>query len=51
MLLKVILIDSTLYSVTNIPNNPFKQKFIKELLNINFYRIKVLSLCNKYVYL
>ena len=36
MLLKVILIDCTLYSVTNIPNNPFKQKMIKELLNINF---------------
>ena len=30
MLLKVILIDCTLYSVTNIPNNPFKQENIKK---------------------
>ena len=33
---RFFLIDCTLYSVTNIPNNPFKQKNIKELLNINF---------------
>ena len=30
MLLKVNLIDWTLYSVTNIPNNAIKQKMIKK---------------------